>query len=252
MFQCDPITTADVVLLVSTVILAGAAFLAPYWVSRRREKELAPKLVAVYKHEEPIARRSAISFRRRPDKFPVYDLHFLVRNTGRSPARKVVAVVVEFWHEDSGVLIKKEDFMPVPLRYASEVIASNEVHSVPVEFVDVHPGRPYYWNIGRILSKGVWKKLWSKDSHFGVSGNEPVDMPFLLDLYNPPYDQVDAFPKGVYGIKVVLYLENVKPPEILLVFEWNEEWKDIENEMLEQIKIKQEKSLVGNDIQTGI
>jgi hypothetical protein len=233
MFQCDPITTADLVLIFTTIVLAAAAFIAPYWVSRKREEEKAPKLVASYDHKEPMARRSARSIKR--GRQPVYDFHFLLENNGRSPARKAVAEIVEFRYDDgSGKLLKLKEFMPVPLRYHL------------TEFVDVYPERPYYWNIGSIFPEEVQKSREGKTFYnaylYDVPGKEGDGLRFELDLWKPPHEQVNVFLEGRYGIKVVIYSENADPAEILLHTKWSGKWKSNEDKMLDQIKIKQVQS----------
>lgn len=231
MFQCDPITTADVVLLVTTIILAGAAFLAPYLVSRIREEEKAPKLVASYDHKEPMARRSSRTIGGRPAGWDVYDFHFLVKNEGESKAEKTAAIIVEYRKDDgSGKLVKREDFLPVPLRYTTE-------DNKDIEFVDVHPNRPYYWNIGYVYPKKQ-QKSWFTEYLYDEPLDEVEGLLFRLDLYRPPYYQAQVLPKGTYGIKVVIYSENAKPAEILLKIEWSGTWAK-EDQMFDEIKITQ-------------
>lgn len=236
MFQCNALTTSDLVLIFTTIILVGAAFGAPYALFRLRRKFLAPKLVASYDHVEPMARRSSRSINKKPTGWCVYDFHFLVKNEGRSKAEKVAAVVVEFWSESgSGKLVKREDFLPVPLRYTSE-------DSKDIEAVDVHPSRPYYWNIGDIYPPYA-QEDWVKEVIFDDLGKEIEGQLFRLDLYKPPYNQAQALPEGTYGIKVVLYSENAKSAEILLTIRWSGNWKPEEREMLEkEIKIEKVRS----------
>ena len=224
MFQCDPLTTSDLVLIVLTIVA-----LFGWWVQR---KLLAPKLVASYEHKKPMARLSSRTSANQPTGWLVYDFHFFVENKGTSKAESVAAVVVEYWSASgSGKLIKRDDFLPVPLRYTTE-------DDKPVEFVDVHSGRPYYWNIGDIYPEEV-QAAWPKEELYNEPGKKVEGLLFKLDLYKPPYYQTRAFPKGIYGIKVVLYSENAKPAEIFLKFEWTGEWKPNEEEMFEQIKIEQ-------------
>lgn len=228
MFDLQALTTADLV-LIGLLVAAIFGFLF-------QRKYEAPKIVASYDHKEPMARRSARSDKSHPVGVPVYDFHFLVKNTGRSPARKVVSVIVEFWHEDdSGALIKKEDFLPVPLRYAHETVNSKPV---PVESVDVHPDRPYYWNIGTIPSEQAQEIWWPEETLYSVRGKERRGLPFVLDLYRPPHNQVNALYEGKHRIKVVLYSENSKPAEIVLEINWTGVWKDKEEEMFVGIVIE--------------
>jgi hypothetical protein len=220
-------TTSEIVIIIIT------AFIAPYVIFLMVRCYLTPKLTAHYEHKEPMARRSSRSINKKPTGWRVYDFHFLVENEGRSKAEKVAAVVVEFWTDGgSGKLVKSEDFLPVPLRYTSE-------DGKDIEAVDVHPSRPYYWNIGDIYPPYA-QEDWVKEVIFDDLGKEIEGHLFRLDLYKPPYNQAQALQKGTYGIKVVLYSENAKPAEILLTIRWSGNWTPKEREMLEK-KIKIEK-----------
>lgn len=158
-----------------------------------------------------------------------------MRNEGRSEAEKVVAVVVEFWSDDgSNRLLHREDFLPVPLRYAY------------TEFVDVHPNRPYYWNIGEIQSPNLQEK-WKQGTFFDAPGKDGDGLRFRLDLDSRPCHQTDVLLEGKYGIKVVLYSKNSKPAEILLEIDWTGIWRSSERSMLQQIEINQVESFASVD-----
>ena len=227
--MCGKFCTADLVLLISTGVLALVAFAAPYVTSKLWRKFLSPKLKLSYEYKEPMARLSSrTKMDGSPTGEPVYDFHFLVENHGRSPAECAVAVVTEFWYDDPfGKLVKFEAFMPVPLRYDGRG-----------EFVDVYPHRPYYWNIGFVYSPNLQAE-WDEAAVFDAPERAGGGLRFGLDLHKPPYYQVNRPSKGHYRIKVVVYSKNAEPAEILLEIIWLGEWKETKEEMFKQIKIRE-------------
>jgi hypothetical protein len=228
-FEWQPLTTSDAVLLLTTIILASAAFLAPFQAWRRRRDYMAPKLVPTFDPVEPMARLSSRSRNGRPTGLKVYDFHFKVVNSGRSPAVKTVAEVVEFWYDNGkGAMVKLETFMPVYLRYGPDT-----------ETTDVHPERIYYWNIAEIPEPSAqtgWKK---KRAVFDPPGKRGRGPRVFLDLFKPPHNQVNSLLKGTYGLKVVLFSENAEPAEISLLISWKGKWRPATDQMLEDVDIRQ-------------
>jgi hypothetical protein len=154
----------------------------------------------------------------------VYDFHFRVVNGGKTPARNVVAEIVEFWFDKDGALARLEGFLPVYLRYHQ------------TEYVDIHPERPYYWNIGEIPSRDI-QNSWNKQALCDVPGKRGPGLRFKLDLLNAPHNQPNVLLKGTYGLKVVLYSENARPATICLRVEWSGRWRASAQAMLKQIVI---------------
>src|SRR3990172_2042636 len=225
-----PLTTANVVQIGTTAFLALIAFVAPYLVWRLQREYLAPRLRASYDHKEPMARLSSRSVNGRPTRNNVYDFHFLLRNVGETPAKNVVAEIVEFWYErEAGVLIKLDQFLPVYLRYQQ------------TESVDIHPKRPYYWNIGDIHPSEV-QQTWDKATIFDAPGKRGPGQRFRLDLYGAPHNQTNALLAGEYGLKIVLYSENAKPAEIRLLIKWSGKWRATAENLLNEMVIEQVRS----------
>lgn len=228
------ISTIEFLQLCGTLLLVLAAFIAPYTVWLRRRKYLAPKLVAAYEHIEPMARLSSWSAGGKPTGMKVYDFHFLVKNVGRSPAHKAVAEIVEFWYPDSsGELVRMKEFLPVYLRYHQD------------EQVDIHPVRPYYWNIGNIPQRSFQKTI-DKNSIYDVPGTSGRGLRFILDLHNPPHNQPNVLLRGKYGLKITLYSENARSIDLYLEINWTGQWRARTDKMLEQIRIAQVKSFGRN------
>ena len=174
-----------------------------------------------------MARLSSRSMDGQPTGEKVYDFHFLVRNSGRSPAKKVVAEIVEFWYVGmSGHLIALEEFLPVYLRYHR------------TEYVDVHPQRPYYWNIGQIPSRKL-QNLWNKESLYDAPGTSARGLRFMLDLHSAPHNQTNVLAQGTFGIVVMLYSENAKPSKLCLRIEWSGRWSATAEQMFSEIRLKQ-------------
>ena len=230
-FQWPEFSTVESLQLCASLLLVLAAFIAPYSVWLRRRRYLAPKLTALYEHSEPMARLSSRSVNGKPTGLKIYDFHFLVTNVGRSPACKVVAEIVEFWYPDSsGKLVRMETFLPVYLRYHR------------TEQVDIHPERPYYWNIGYIPPRSVQNSL-DKNSVYDAPGTSGRGLRFILDLYKPPHNQPNVLLRGSYGLKISLYSENAKPTHLHLEINWSGQWRATTEHMLGQIRIAQVKSL---------
>jgi hypothetical protein len=229
MVEWTPLSTAEIVQISATCLLAIVAFLAPYVIFRLQRTYLAPRLQASYRHEQPMARRSSRTVQGRGAGPVVFDFHFELKNTGRTPARNVVAEIVEFWHEaEPGKLVKLDEFMPVYLRYHQ------------TEFVDVHPERPYYWNIGDIYPHRL-QRTWNKGSVYDAPGKQGNGLRFRLDLYSAPHNQVNALLKGTYGLKIALYSENAKPEIIHLRLTWSGKWRASLQDMLSEIIMQEAK-----------
>ena len=174
-----------------------------------------------------MARKSSRTLSTGPLGEPVYDFHFHVRNTGKTAAERVTATIVEFWYEDSSKgFVPMVEFLPVLLRYAES------------ETVDIHPERPYYWNVGYLPSRKALQKL-PMPPRFDAPGKPSGGLAFWLDLYRPPWDQVNALAKGTYGLKVILHSKNAQAESILLKVDWTGKWRSTEVNMLEQIRIEQ-------------
>jgi hypothetical protein len=230
MIEWTPLSTREVIQISTTCLLAIIAFVAPYAVWRLQRRHLAPKLRASYTHAEPTARLSSRTVQGRAAGPLVYDFHFKVTNTGRTPAKNTVAEIVEFWHEaQPGKLSQLQTFMPVYLRYHQ------------TEFVDVHPQRPYYWNIGDIYDAS-FQGTWTRGSLYDAPGKARRGLRFRLDLHSAPHNQVNVLLKGTYGLKIVLYSEDAKPEIIRLKITWSGKWRASLDGMLKQIVIQEVKS----------
>lgn len=225
-FHRTPLTTSEAVTIGTTLLLAVVAFIAPYVVWRLQRRHLAPRLRVSYDHSEPMARLSSRSVGGRPTGTRVFDFHFLVRNLGRTPARNVVAEIVEFWYDHDGLLVRLKEFLPVYLRYHQ------------TEYVDIHPQRPYYWNIGSIPSREI-QRGWDRRTLDDAPGKAGRGLRFALDLLNAPHNQTNVLLTGTYGIMVVLYSENAKPEVIRLRIEWSGRWRASATAMSKEIVITQ-------------
>jgi hypothetical protein len=225
----ETLSGSDWVLICTTAILAIVAFTAPFVVWRQQRKYLAPKLNVSYLHDQPMSRLSSRSVDGQPIGEPFFDFHFQVLNEGRSPAKRVEAVIEELWiYDASGKPVKQREFWPVNLRY--------DPHTP--RYVDINPKRPYFWNIGNIPSANIQAGQ-LRDSFIDVYENASDELRFVLDTLGGPFYQANAFLPGTYGIKIALYSENASKAVLLLKIFWSGEWRDTEEEMFRQIVIEE-------------
>jgi hypothetical protein len=219
---------SDCIEIVSTLVLTIVAFLAPFEAWRRRRRFLAPILNPTYVHEGPMARLSSRAVGGRPTDEPFYDFHFRLINEGRTPARRVEAILDQLWlYDASGAPIQQENFWPVNLRYDPET----------QRYLDVNPEREYYWNIGNIPSVN-WQAGWRK-SYIDVRETDSDVLRFVLDIISGPFHQANVLLPGTYGIRISLFSENANRAEILLRIVWSGEWRDEPEEMFREIVIQQ-------------
>ena len=130
-----------------TLILAGAAFAAPYHVARALRKHYAPELDIEFKDEVPYCRHAKTKGGLRP-----YYCHFVVVNSGRSQADDCEAVLERIcdWcgEKDDLEWQERKNFVPVNLKWSAEDPKDNFERAC---FKTIYPGgREYFCDIGRV------------------------------------------------------------------------------------------------------
>lgn len=195
------------------LVLAAAAFFAPYWVKLRYGKYICPELDIEFKDELPYCRHAKTKRDLRP-----YYYHFVVINSGRSQADDCEAVLERIW--DSGgekenlEWQERKNLMPVNLKWSAEETFERKC------FKTIYPGRrKYFCDIGHV------NQGWHEDKFF-------FELPWVLlsqDSYLPP---------GKYKIQISVYNKNAARVTKKFVIDWCGEWKRTQPEMQKRLKIK--------------
>lgn len=222
--------TAEKVLIGTTLFLGAVAIFGPLIVEPLRRWFYGSKIKVIYRHEPPLARKSArrlLKTSKRIGKF--FDFHIRIENSSRwQQAQKVEAVLEAIWIFDaSNKPIPVEDFLSVRLRYDSR----------GTEFVDINPHRHIIWNLGFLLSPKVQQKFKGLQHFIDVPGANERELAFYLDVGDFPFYQPNRFVPGKYGVKISIYSENSKRVDQCFIVDWSGNWRKTEAEMFKEIVI---------------
>jgi len=195
------------------LVLAAAAFLAPYWVARALRKHNAPELDIEFKDEVPYCRHAKTKGGLRP-----YYCHFAVVNSGRSQADDCEAVLERIW--DSGgekenlKWQERKNLIPVNLKWSAESAFKRKC------FKTIYPGgREYFCDIGRVNQRE------NEDKFF-------FELPRVLIV------QECYLSFGRYKIQISVYSKNAAKKTREFVIDWRGGWTDTQPEMQERLKIE--------------
>ena len=138
---------ADTSWIWPTLILAAAAFAAPYYIARALRKYYAPELDIEFKDKDPYCRHAKTAQGTGP-----YYCHFVVVNSGRSQADDCEAVLERIWdwcgEKKNLEWQEQKNFIPVSLKWAAENPRENFERAC---FKTIYPGgRKYFCDIGRV------------------------------------------------------------------------------------------------------
>ena len=220
--------------IVTTVILASVAFLAPYVIERWKYKFYAPKLDFEFEFEPPYCHLTEMRrYELRNGKlenevrFPVYYFRFAVVNSGKLQADDCEAVLEKVWEEDSaGNLQEWENFSPVNLKWSG---------GDPKAYLKtIHPGRnDVFCDIGRIHHP----KYEPESVYVGISEEEKQRNKFFFELPQRFFSQWDCLMPGKYQIEISVYSKNAQKTTRRFKISWSGDWKDTEERMFRQIVI---------------
>lgn len=215
------LSCSDIVLIVSTLILAAAAFTAPYLIERWKHKSLAPQLRLEFFHRPPYCHRTVMGTS--SQKIPVYYFSFIVVNEGRSQAEQCEAVLEMIRKENSdGRLEEWVAFLPASLNWSGVR---------DTKYLPVQPGRKVFCNIGRIQHPQHEPESAYKD----ISAEEKKSNKFFFELRNRLFYQWDCLVPGKYQIEIAVYSSNAKKVSKKFRLAWSGKWKDEESDMLNEL-----------------
>ena len=207
---------ADTSWIWPTLILASAAFAAPYYVARALRKYYAPQLDIEFKDEDPYCRHEKTA-----EELGPYYCHFVVVNSGRSQADDCEAVLERIWksggEKENLEWQEQMNFIPVNLKWAAENPRENFERAC---FKTVYPGgREYFCDIGRVR---VWEKV------------EKFD----FELPRTFISQEDYLLPGKYKIQISVYSKNAAKVTKEFVIDWRGGWTDTQEGMQKRLKMK--------------
>jgi hypothetical protein len=217
------LSSSDIVLISSTLILAAAAFIAPYVIERWKNRFFAPKLRLEFFHEPPYCHLTEMIMG--SWKFPVYYFRFIVANEGRSQAEQCEGVLEVIRKENSdGRLEEWRGFSPASLNWSG---------GKDSKYVTVQPGRRIFCNIGRIQHPEYEPDSAYKD----ISEEEKKRNKFFFELQKRLFAQWDCLVPGKYQVEIAVYSSNSKKVSKKFKLVWTGNWKDKESDMLKELVI---------------
>lgn len=217
------IEISDWVLIITTLLLASVAFLAPYIIERWKYIFYSAKLVFKFSHTPPYChitemRGSGLSF-------PVYYFRFKVVNNGKVQAEQCEAVLEKIWKENSsGELKELTGFSPVSLKWSG---------TKAEKYFTIQPGREPFCDIGRIHQPN-YEPL---SIYRSINKEEESQNKFFFELPARFYSQWDCLIPGKYQIEVTIYSKNAKKISKKFKITWSGIWKEKEADMLNELVI---------------
>ncbi|MFA5355372.1 MAG: hypothetical protein WC302_01375 [Candidatus Paceibacterota bacterium] len=217
------LSVSDTVLIITTLLLAGVAFLAPYVIENWKDKFYSAKLDFIFLHQPPFCHMTQM---RGPGiDFPVYYFRFKVVNNGKIQAEQCEAVIEKIWKENAaGELKEFNGFSPVSLKWSGP---EGQKH------ITIQPGREIFCDIGKIHYPNN-----EPDSVYRlITEGEKRLNKFFFEFPERFYSQWDCLTPGRYQIKISLYSKNTPKNSRGFKITWSGNWKNVENEMLNELVI---------------
>lgn len=212
---------AETIQVISTIVLATAALLAPFIAELLKRNFYAPHLKISFKLSQPFC--GPTTWRSSTDEDaiePVYYYRFSIENTGRSQAEKCEAVLESLYIYDSADRAHKvEQFIPIRLGQENGQA-----------FIDINPLRTVYCAIGHISSLSYQLRE-EKSKFIDISGKHGIEPRFMFDLLYYPFSQPNCLVPGIYAYWITVYSVNSDPVSALFKFNWSGKWQDNENDM---------------------
>ncbi len=195
------------------LVLASAAFFAPYYVALLLGKHKAPKLHIEFKDDDPYCRHEKTEKGSAP-----YYCHFVVVNSGQSQADDCEAVLEKIWdsngEKDHLKWPERESWIPVNLKWSAEKFFRRKC------FKTIYPGgRRYFCDIGRV-------NLPEDNENFGF------ELPWSF------ISQDTFLEPGSHKFQISVYSKNAAKVTKKFVIDWSGGWRKIQGEMQERLKMK--------------
>lgn len=217
------IGVSDWVLTVTTLLLAGTAFLAPCVIEKWKYRFFSPKLDFKFSHKPPYSHITEM--RGQNICFPVYYFRFKVVNNGKLQAEQCEAFLEKIWRVNTiGGLKKISGFSPVPLKWSG----AQRTRSLTIQ-----PGREVFCDIGRVHHLDHEPDSVYRD----IKNKERKQNKFFFELVERPYSQLDCLVPGKYQIEIAVYSRNAKMVSKKFKIGWSGVWKDKECDMLNELAI---------------
>ena len=196
------------------LVLAAAAFLAPYWIARALKKYYRPKLDIEFKDEQPYCRHEEAKGRMKS-----YYCHFVVVNSGLRQADDCEAVLEKIWYssdeQESLEWQELKNWIPVNLKWSAE-----ENNFMRACFKTIYPGgRRYFCDIARVWlpKEGAQFKFEASWTFFGQS---------ILRT------------KGKHKIQVSVYSKNAANVTKNFIIDWCGAYSERQEKMQKFLKIE--------------
>jgi hypothetical protein len=222
-FTC--LSTADWVIIGTSLLLAIAALTAPYLSELFKRWMFAPKLVIHFEEKPPGCHKTSI--RGHGANEPVFYFRFQVSNEGKSDAKNCEAVVENVLVADAA-----GNFSPYP-RYTPVNLVWGSSYD---QFVNINPGRRFFCDHLFVPSAAY------QSSNMAAYVNPPDRAVFslgaILSVRAAFYSAPNRLPAGRYQIHVAVYSENRKEARRSFTLSWSGAWRDSEEEMFRQLVIE--------------
>lgn len=249
-FAFEKLSTGDLVIIGTTLLLATLAILAPRLLEKWKKRYYSPDLSIHYFHESPYYHQTHLD--KGELNIPAHYFRFMVKNSGKSQAEECVAVLDTIWEVDeSGNLSKDNKFSPTPLKWVGTMETS----------ITIQPERNVYCDIGHVYhpnheEKSVYysdQQNFGKYSGFGGTiatsyslGSAPSSLfesnfegysKFFFEFDKKYHAYRDCLKPGKYQLEISVYCNNSKKASKKFEISWSGNWKDAEVEMLNEMVI---------------
>jgi len=215
--------TKDWIQTISTIVLAGTAFVAPYIIERWKFTYRSPKLKIKFKFAPPGCHQTQMVGQNL--SFPVYYFRFLVENIGKTQAEGCEVYLEKIFKENSaGEIVQINNFSPVNLKWSGAREPINRL---------IQPGKEMYCDIGRIQHPNY--PYPSQYRNFSEKDQKTNN--FIFELPEIYYSQWDCLTPGKYSLLVSVYSKNAEKITRLFKLSWTGKWEDVESDMFNEIVI---------------
>jgi hypothetical protein len=205
-------------ILVTTVILASSALLAPYVAEFLKRRWFAPKLALDFDMVPPTCHWTKQTFQawgERVEHRPVFYVRFSLVNRGKSQARRCEAVLESLARvTEAGEVTSHDRFTPIPLTWSAGL----------GEFVDINPERRVYCDFLTLADPVVQKYNDEMEAHLRWDDDETTELGLRLCSPISLFSQPNLLSPGHYHLGVAVYSENAPTVKRVFLVEWNGEW----------------------------
>lgn len=213
----------DWIQIISIVVLAATAFIAPYVIEIWKFRYRSPSLRIKFKLAPPDCHRTIMA--NQASSFPVYYFRFLVENLGRTQAEECEVVLEKVFKENSaGELEEVNNFGPVNLNWSAYKHKPRTIQ----------PSRSIYCDLGRIQHPDYnYHSQYSR-----ISNQEQRAVKFVFEMSFAYYSQWDCLVPGNYRLVVSVYSKNASKVTREFNLSWSGEWKDDERDMFRELVLE--------------